>query len=160
MIWESTSSPPLHLNNSLKPISSPFHQENYRLLRSKRNPTLLEGILTGILRELLSLSKIKVNVALAGLSQQLEVWRLSKLKYGKLQSFSEQMLVDCSDSYGNNACNGGLADNAYRFVIDNGIVRENDYPYVAVKQNSCRTGRGPFKISALVDLQTCQDLYN
>ena len=63
------------------------------------------------------------------------------------------MLVDCSDSYGNNACNGGLADNAYRFVIDNGIVRENDYPYVAVKQNS-------FKISALVDLQTCQDLYN
>jgi len=85
---------------------------------------------------------------------------LSKLKYGKLQSFSEQMLVDCSDSYGNNACNGGLADNAYRFVVDNGIVRENDYPYVAVKQNSCRTGRGPFKISALVDLQTCQDLYN
>ena len=75
MIWESTSSPPLHLNNSLKPISSPFHQENHWLLRSKRNPTLLEGILTGILRELLFLSKIKVNVAPAGLSQQLEVWR-------------------------------------------------------------------------------------
>ena len=84
---------------------------------------------------------------------------LSKLAYGSLQSFSEQQLVDCSGKYGNMACNGGLMDNAFKFVKDNGIVHEDEYPYKAVKQACSKTG-GDFKISGFTDITNCNDLAN
>lgn len=82
---------------------------------------------------------------------------LSKIGYGTLQSFSEQQLVDCSSSYGNQACNGGLMDNAFKFVKDHGIVHEDEYPYKAVKQACAKTG-GDFKISGFTDIKNCNDL--
>lgn len=82
---------------------------------------------------------------------------LSKLSYGSLQSFSEQQLVDCSGKYGNMACNGGLMDNAFKFVKDNGIVHEDEYPYKAVKQ-TCSKATGDFKISGFTDIKNCNDL--
>ena len=81
---------------------------------------------------------------------------LSKLT-GTLESFSEQQLVDCSGSYGNQACNGGLMDNAFKFVKDKGIVHEDQYPYKAVKQ-TCSQATGPFKISGYVDIKDCNTL--
>ena len=56
---------------------------------------------------------------------------------GTLDSFSEQQLVDCSGAYGNQGCNGGLMDNAFRYIQKNGITTESVYPYIA-KDSNCR----------------------
>jgi len=69
----------------------------------------------------------------------------------KLQSFSESQLVDCSSSYGNEGCNGGLMDNAFQYVQKYGITTEAAYPYKPT-DGKCKTQGGAFKITGYTDV--------
>ena len=57
---------------------------------------------------------------------------VNEIKTGTMTQFSEQELVDCAGSTGNQGCNGGLMDNAFKWVQSNGLCEENAYgPYTA-----------------------------
>jgi len=53
-----------------------------------------------------------------------------QLATGKLQSFSEEDLVQC-DHNGDQGCQGGLMDNAFEWIQKNGICTEDSYPYTS-----------------------------
>jgi len=58
-----------------------------------------------------------------------------------LQSYSEQQLVDCSGSYGNQGCNGGWPHWALAYTQANGIELEATYPYTG-QDGTCSFNKG------------------
>ena len=75
------------------------------------------------------------------------------VKSGKLESYSEQELLDCDTV--DNACNGGLPDDAYKAIEKiGGLELEDDYPYEAKKAKQCRFNQtmSHVKVKGAVDL--------
>ena len=52
-------------------------------------------------------------------------------KYDKTVHLSVQQLTDCSSdlNYGNDGCKGGNIWNAYRYIYENGIIEDSEYPF-------------------------------
>merc|ERR1711988_1147102 len=72
---------------------------------------------------------------------------INAIKTGKLQSFSEQELVSCAGSYGNQGCNGGLMDNGFKYIMSKGDVLESNYPYTG-KTGTCQSSKtSPFAVN-------------
>jgi len=69
------------------------------------------------------------------------------IKKKALVSLSEQQLVDCSGSYGNYGCSGGLMDSAFKYIIaqgkTKGIDTEATYTYTA-RNGQCKANNGKF----------------
>lgn len=58
---------------------------------------------------------------------------ITHIKTKKLVSLSEQELVDCDTKGENQGCEGGLMDDAFKFIIHNkGLTTEAKYPYKGV----------------------------
>ena len=72
---------------------------------------------------------------------------------GKLISLSEQQLVDCSTSYGNHGCNGGLMDYGFAYIKDHGIELETQYPYTARDGRCKASGTPSASLSGFTDVQ-------
>ena len=74
-----------------------------------------------------------------------ESMQIQKNRQPNTISLSEQQLVDCSGSYGNMGCNGGLASSAQKYIRDKGQVETSSYPYTA-KTEPCKINSGSFVI--------------
>lgn len=75
-----------------------------------------------------------------------------------LTSFSEQQLVDCSQSYGNHGCNGGWMDYGFEYIKATGIDKESDYRYTAM-DGTCKASRHQIvtKVGGHVDVAQNSD---
>jgi C1A family cysteine protease len=71
-----------------------------------------------------------------------------------LTSFSEQSIIDCSSSFGNDQCYGGLVDHAFDYARAKGIPLESTYPYNSANEkcNHTLADKVAVKITGYVDV--------
>jgi cathepsin F len=78
------------------------------------------------------------------------------LSTGKLETLSEQQLVDCDHECDpeeagacDAGCNGGLMNTAFEYTLKaGGLMREKDYPYTGIDKGTCKFDKN--KIAASV----------
>ncbi|NWI37205.1 CATL2 protein, partial [Picathartes gymnocephalus] len=59
-------------------------------------------------------------------------------KTGKLVVLSEQNLIDCTQTRGNEGCRGGHMQQAFQYVRENGLNSERTYPYKGTDNSRCQ----------------------
>ena len=87
------------------------------------------------------------------------------MRKGVLKVFSKQMLIDCDTS--DSGCYGGLMENTYTWIKNNGIMLDEDYPYIG-KKSTCKSDKskyvdmvvtGYFKLGGSSSIFSCADEY-
>lgn len=69
---------------------------------------------------------------------------INQIAHKKLVSLSEQELVDCDTKGEDHGCEGGLMDEAFKFIMQNkGLTSEANYPYKEV-DGSCNRNKEQF----------------
>ncbi|NWT73789.1 CATL1 protein, partial [Prunella himalayana] len=78
---------------------------------------------------------------------------------GSLVALSEQNLIDCTHSLGNEGCRGGNPQRAFLYVWKNGLSSECAYPYTGTVRDSSDPGTGQSTAggTATVALSLSQD---
>ncbi|KAK6124308.1 hypothetical protein DH2020_041965 [Rehmannia glutinosa] len=80
---------------------------------------------------------------------------INQLTTGKLISLSEQEVVDCDVKGEDQGCNGGLMDDAFKFIIHNDdLTTESNYPYIGADGtcNSQKVASNAAKINGYEDV--------
>lgn len=85
----------------------------------------------------------------------------AQLAKGDLTPYSEQELVDCDKDFGDEGCNGGLMDNAFQYVMANGISTEDSYTYSGRGGNCAKAsgteGLKAGEVTGYVDVDASED---
>lgn len=127
-----------------KPIEPPIVKELYDLL-----PDSVDWVAKGVLGEVKNQGQCGSCYSFSTIGS---LEGLYTIKTGKQISFSEQQIVDCSTSFGNEGCNGGSMDQSFQYIMKNGITTESSYPYTAV-ESPCHLNGSMLKfISGFVDV--------
>merc|ERR1712019_207995 len=76
---------------------------------------------------------------------------------GNFQQFSEQQFVDCDKDFGDQGCNGGLMDNAFKYLMQSkGACTEDSYGYKgrggSCQIDSCTIGLEASKVTGFKDV--------
>ncbi|CAD8113563.1 unnamed protein product [Paramecium primaurelia] len=83
----------------------------------------------------------------------------SDIELNKRYVLSEQDLVDCTRSYGNQGCKGGQVDQAYHYVLDYGLTEAKDYPYTGKDEECQSSANRPFQhLAGYYLYETCSQL--
>ena len=81
------------------------------------------------------------------------------IAHNKLVNISEQQLIDCSKSYGNLGCNGGLMDAAFEYAIDYNMTTEEELPYEAKGHILCPSVEKHISFSSCTEVTQNNELH-
>ncbi|XP_023165114.2 cathepsin L1 [Drosophila hydei] len=72
---------------------------------------------------------------------------------GVLVPLSQQNLLDCSDAYGSNGCDGGFQEYGFEYIRDHGVTLANKYPYVQKALDCKRNDTTTFPGDSIVKIR-------
>lgn len=117
-------------------LMMPQGRRNIQIWESKANdvpvPAEFDWVTKGGVTEVGTEGKCKASWAFASTGA---IEGAYFTKTGKLNSFSEQQLIDCSYFFGNFGCDGGFMDQTFEYANVQPMMTEGDYPYTGIDGN-------------------------